>query len=225
MAAAAGNFGSILSNGVGQYPAATPDFVEVLTAGWFAGVATVFSLSGTLVAGPARAIGHFSIPFQSSAREKIRAALAYRLTAHLSPALGYFNQFKACYVEEMAFNQVPDLPSIQATWGAEIYQNHIAGGGSHGAYHKQGTIDLRVYLRETDPDDISVAIERAVADLEKFFMSNLQMKDASGNPTCYTCVLEAEPLGRDYLRLPRGVADLTLSIYYRTSLTDPTQLI
>jgi hypothetical protein len=38
MAVAAGNYGAILTNGVGQAPPAAPDFVEFLTEGWFAGL-------------------------------------------------------------------------------------------------------------------------------------------------------------------------------------------
>ena len=40
MAVAAGNYGAILTNGVGQAPPAAPDSVEVLTEGWFAGFDT-----------------------------------------------------------------------------------------------------------------------------------------------------------------------------------------
>ncbi len=37
MSVVAGNYGAILTNGVGQAPPAAPDSVEVLTEGWFAG--------------------------------------------------------------------------------------------------------------------------------------------------------------------------------------------
>ncbi len=183
------------------------------------------SLSGNVAAGVAKNIGVFSIPFQSSAREKIRGALAYQLINAISPALGYYNQFKACFVEETSFEQVAEYPSVQATWGVEVYDNRIDGGGSFGAYHKQATIDLRVFLSEAEPETLSSAIERVAADLENFFAAHVQMKDASGNPTCYSCILESNTLDPSSMRLQPQVVDFSLSIFYRTSLTDPRQLL
>lgn len=40
MAVTAGNYGAILSNGAGREPSGAPDFVEVFTEGWFAGIDT-----------------------------------------------------------------------------------------------------------------------------------------------------------------------------------------
>jgi hypothetical protein len=42
MAVASGNFGAILSNGAGREPSGAPDFVEVLTEGWFQGLDTIY---------------------------------------------------------------------------------------------------------------------------------------------------------------------------------------
>ncbi len=181
----------------------------------------VFYFSGNPTSQAARLLAHTSIPFQTTAREKVRAALYYGLFSGVSPALGYFNSFQKIYTRPVNIEQVENFPAIEVTWN-ERFTNSQQGGNSLGFYNRIADVRLRIMLKETESVPMTQLKERVIADMEKYFGINFFVPNSAGTATIFNCVLESnDVVGAGTLR-PLGEVEVRLKIYYRTSTTGMT---
>jgi hypothetical protein len=179
----------------------------------------VFYFSGSPDSQAARAQGHFPIPFQTTAREKVRAAFAWGLLSNISPALGYFGQFQKVYTHPVNIEQVEDFPAVEITWNEKII-NGQQGGNSLGFYNRIADVKLRVMLKATDASTMTTLKEQTIADIEQYFGTNFFVPNSSGASTIFNCVLESnDVLGAGVYR-PLGEVEIRLKVYYRTSTTN-----
>jgi hypothetical protein len=183
------------------------------------------NFSGTSAASAARTLGLMLIPFQLSAREKIRAAVIHGLINRLTIQNGFYNQFVKAFSESINIEMVKEFNSLSVTWGNENYTNNVSGGNSLGMYNKIAELNLHFFLKETEEMPMTILKERVIADIEKYFGTFYYIPDANGNFTAFNCCLEYNtPDGVGAYR-PLGEVAMVLKVYYRTSLTDPRQLL
>ena len=175
--------------------------------------------SGSPASQAARTLGHTSIPFQTTAREKVRAALYGGLLSNISPALGYFNAFQKVYTRPVNIEQVQDFPAVEVTWNERII-NTQQGSNSLGFYNRVAEVNLRIFLKATDASAMTQLKEQVVADIEQYFGTNFFIPDSAGVGTVFNCVLESNDVTGAGTYRPLGEVEIRLKIYYRTSTTN-----
>lgn len=191
----------------------------------FGGTATVLpSVAGGIITitSPSGAANSTSI------RTRIREAIAYGVKNTITKSNGYFNDIGEVFVNAVASNSKRNnYPSIDVTWIRERYTNSIQGGNSQGGYNKIASIMLDCYIFEegckASPEDVVLARENIIADIEKYFGTNFFIPNSLGVRTAMNSILINNIAHGIQATEPYGSVEMELEVYYRILLTDPTQ--
>lgn len=195
------------------------------------------SFGGTAAVNPSVTFGFASF-FQPtgasgrvSVRTKIREALANGIKTTINKSNGYFNDVGEVHVNvATSNNDRKAYPSIDITWIRERYTNNFSGGNSVGGYNKFATILLDCYLlgddcNDFDAQDIVLARETMLADLEKYFGTFYYLPDPveSRNETAFNTIITSNNIFGINATSPRGGMVVEIEVSYRIELKDPTQ--
>lgn len=166
----------------------------------------------------------------TSVRTRIREALANGIKTTITKTNGYFNDIGEVNVNAVITNNGrKKFPSIDVLWIGERYTNNFSGGNSLGGYNKFATILLDCHLFEDncslDPQDIVLARETMLADLEKYFGTFYYLPDPvnSRDETAFNSIITGNEIFGIEVTEPRGGIQVRLEVSYRIELTDPTQ--
>ena len=178
-----------------------------------------FTGAGTTTA--SRTSGIFTIPEFKSVSEKILTAVIYGLKNTITKAGGYYNDIGDVVAEWQSPEEYHNFPAFLAVWGDDSFTNTIAGGNSLGGYNAIGDLIIVAYLHEKE--DMRIAKDRIKHDVLKYFGTNFQIPDASGNSTAFNSVVQrVSPWGGKEEK-PRGGLEFLVKVYYRFELTNPAQ--
>lgn len=179
------------------------------------------SFSGSSTALSPYGFGALVLQTPQSVREKIRAAAAWGIANTITKANGYYNDIGEVNVQEVSYSKRKAFPSIDLLWGNERYLSSVSGGHTTGAYEKMATLYIECWMDETESDEMTVARETIIADIEKYFGTYYYIPDSDSNWTAFNCMLNNNTLFGVREDNPRGGVELQLDVYYRIDLTNP----
>jgi len=166
----------------------------------------------------------------TSVRTKIREALANGLKTTITKSNGYFNDIGEVNVNAVINNNGrKKYPSIDVIWVTERYTNNFSGGNSLGGYNKFATVLIDCHLFSDDcsldPQDIVLARETILADMEKYFGTYYYLPDPvkGRGETTFNSIITANDIFGIEATEPKGGIQVRLEVSYRIELTDPTQ--
>jgi hypothetical protein len=184
----------------------------------YAGNKAVY-LGGSSVSSIAIGKGFLTYSERQSLRERIRNAVEYGLKTLITEGLGYFNVYEEVNTEIVTHAERGYFPSIDLFWGDETYTNTLQGGHSTGLYEKVADLFVDVWIN--DNENMALAKERVVADIEKFFGTNYTLPDSNGNATAFNAVIQRNTHFGARSEKPRGGVSFLVKVYYRIQLTNP----
>jgi hypothetical protein len=157
----------------------------------------------------------------SSARTNLRAAFMACIK-EITTSAGYNYNFLHVFDPPINMENMTEFPVVNLLWGQERRLNtHLMGNDP--LLDLAITLQLDVFLN--DYNDQSLAIDKAIADIQKYFGLNYYVKPASGSRTVFNCMyLSATPWGTE-VQAPNCGVSIELEVWYSIRLNNPDVII
>jgi hypothetical protein len=162
----------------------------------------------------------------NTCRTEIRTAWKYNLE-QITTANGYNYDIRRVYDPIKSPEQMTELPAVNLDFGVEECANwveggHLQTGGNRAILHNQLDVVMDVFMQ--DVNDIPLAQEKILADIQKRFGNFYWVPNSDGTRTVFNCIYKSSnPFGLGVNKPNCGIS-ITYVVWYRQSLTDPTVL-
>lgn len=105
---------------------------------------------------------------------------------------------------------------------ANYERNHTQAGASKGIL--ENYLDVIIVNFMQDPNDIELAQEHKLADLQKYFAVKYWLPSSSGVRTAFNCIYSgSRPFGYESTK-PNCGLEYRMRVWYRQKFEDPTTL-
>ncbi len=159
-----------------------------------------------------------------SKREDIRKALIYNLKK-IKKSGDYKFNINNENVHELwkSSEQINSYPSICIDNGTEVIKNADDYNLQDRRFHKE--LDYNLYCYVEDLNDILLAQERLVADIEKVIMNNYTLPDENRNRTLISAYFVNNEIYGMEVNDPIGMIRVKLRCLYKPYVFDPAQIV
>lgn len=157
----------------------------------------------------------------SSARTNLRNAVLACIK-EITTTAGYNNNFLHVYDPPINMEKMTEFPVVNLLWGQERRTNsHLMGNDP--LLDLSMTLQMDVFLN--DYNDMQLAIDKVIADIQKYFGRNFYIQPTAGARTAFNCLyLSSTPWGTE-VQSPNCGVTIEMEIWYSIRLNDPAVIV
>lgn len=154
----------------------------------------------------------------SSVRTNLRNAII-TCTKEITVAAGYNYDYLQVFDPPINMENMSIFPTVNVLYGRETRQNDKWKTANYGLYDVMLPVQFDIFL--DDNIDTSLAQDKAIADLQRYFGKNYYVKPATGDRTVFEIAWLASDIWGTETQTPTCGVSIDFEIYYSFRVNNP----